>query len=181
MDTSISTSQLTKIGLFAALIGIGAFVSIPIGPVAITMQSLFVLLSGYFLKNKAHFSSLIYVITGLIGIPVFAGFNGGLSYVFAPSFGFLLGMIIISYYLGRKFNELDGLSFKIALITYLKATFLLYLIGLPFMAFILNVYMGNDFGLQFILVNGMLMFIPGDIVKAIIAAKVVSQIERNKL
>lgn len=58
--------------LFAILTGIGAFIAIPIGPVPITMQTLFTYLAGGILGSKwGALSQVIYVILGLIGIPFF--------------------------------------------------------------------------------------------------------------
>lgn len=82
--------QITYIALFSSLIAIGAFIKIPVGNVPFTLQPLFVMLSALVLdKKSAIYSVLIYIIIGLIGIPIFAR-GGGIGYIFQPTFGYLL-------------------------------------------------------------------------------------------
>jgi len=82
----LSIREITQIGMFSALTAIGAFISVPIGPVPITLQSFFVILSGILLGSKnAMLSQVVYLILGLIGLPIFAGFTGGLQTIFKPS------------------------------------------------------------------------------------------------
>ncbi|MCK4308969.1 MAG: biotin transporter BioY, partial [Candidatus Atribacteria bacterium] len=69
---------MTLISLFAALTAVGAFISIPLHPVPITLQTLFTLLAGMILGSTLGATSqIIYVLLGIIGLPVFAGFKAG--------------------------------------------------------------------------------------------------------
>lgn len=85
-----------------------------------------------------------------------------------PSFGFVFGFIaaatLISYLVHNK--EGSFLNYGIAAVA---GTIVMYAIGLPYMAMILNVVMGNQFDLAAIFQMGMLLFIPGDIAKAVLA------------
>ena len=73
----MTTKDITLISLFAAMTAIGAFISIPIGPVPLTLQTLFVLMSGFVLgPKKGALSQVVYIALGLIGLPIFAGFSG---------------------------------------------------------------------------------------------------------
>jgi len=162
----LSIRDITHIGIFTALTSIGAFISIPIGPVPITLQSLFVLLSGIILgSKKAVFSQIAYVLLGLIGLPIFAGFLGGLQKIFEPSFGFLVGYIIAAYCVGF-FIENKPKTIKNMSIAVLMGTLIIYAIGLPYMYYILNIMLTNNFAIINILKMGMLVFIPGDALKA---------------
>ncbi len=79
----ISTKEMVLASLFTALTAIGAFLSIPVGSVPITLQSLFVILSGLLLGPKlGALSQLVYVLLGLLGVRIFAGFSGGPQSVF---------------------------------------------------------------------------------------------------
>ena len=101
-EQSLSIRDITQAGIFTALTAIGAFISIPIGPVPITLQSFFVLLSGIFLgSKKALFSQITYLLLGLIGFPIFAGFSGGIQSIFKPSFGFIIGYVASAYVVGK--------------------------------------------------------------------------------
>ncbi len=157
----LSTRDLTQISIFAALTFVSGFLSIPIGPVPITLQTLLVLLTGFFLRPKAAFyaQSLHLLLKLLLG-----GFQSLLS----PSFGFVFGFIaaatLISYLVHKK--EGSFLNYGIAAVA---GTIVMYAIGLPYMAAILNGVMGNQFGLAEIFQMGMILFIPGDIAKALLA------------
>lgn len=165
----LSTKDITQIGMFTALTAIGAFISIPVGPVPITLQSFFVLLSGIFLgSRKAMYSQISYLLLGLAGLPIFANFTGGLQAIFKPSFGFLIGYVIVAYLVGKitesKSNTIKNLSISMFL-----GTAVLYMIGIPYMYYILNIMLDKSFSIIQILKMGMFMFIPGDTIKAIFA------------
>ncbi|NCC54715.1 MAG: biotin transporter BioY, partial [Erysipelotrichia bacterium] len=96
----LSIKSMCLCSLFAVLIAVGAFIKIPISIVPITLQTLFVVLAGIILgKRDAFISVLLYIVIGLIGIPVFAN-GGGIAYVLQPSFGYLLGFMLVAYFIG---------------------------------------------------------------------------------
>src|SRR5665647_1501494 len=128
----ISTKNMILTALFAALTAIGALISIPIGPAPITMQLLFTVMSGIFLgANLGALSQILYVLMGLIGLPVFAGGSGGFSTIFNPTFGYLIGFIIAAYVIGKILERKEKPSFSKILITCLFGTLLIYAIGYP--------------------------------------------------
>jgi len=165
----LTTLDITQIGMFTALTAIGAFISIPVGPVPITLQSLFVLLSGIILgSRKAMLSQVAYVLLGLFGLPIFAGFTGGLQTMLKPSFGFLLGFILAAYIAG-KITEYEKTSIKNITLAVFAATLVMYAVGLPYMYYVLNFILTKEFNIMQVLNMGMFMFIPGDTLKAVIA------------
>jgi len=165
----LNARDITQIGIFAALTAIGAFISIPIGPVPISLQSFFVLLSGIILgSRKALLSQIVYVMLGLIGLPIFAGFSGGFQTVFKPSFGFIIGFIIAAYFVG-KIAEKKPKSIKCVSLAVLAGSLIMYIVGLPYMYYILNIILSKNLDIIQIMKIGMFMFIPGDILKAIVA------------
>lgn len=165
----LNIKDITQIGIFAALTAIGAFISIPIGPVPISLQTFFVLLSGIILgSRKAILSQIVYVMLGLIGLPIFAGFSGGFQTVFKPSFGFIIGFIIAAYFVG-KIAEKKSKSIKCMSIAVLVGSLIIYIVGLPYMYYILNIILSKNLDIIQIMKIGMFMFIPGDILKAIVA------------
>jgi len=173
----LSIRDITQIGLFAALTAVGAFISIPIGPAPITLQSLFVLLSGIILgSKKAMLSQVVYILLGLIGLPIFAGFSGGFQSVLKPSFGFLIGFIIAAYCIG-KIIEKKSCTIKSMSIAVLIGSLIIYAIGLPYMYFILNFLLDKSLNITQIMKMGMLLFIPGDTLKAFIAVFVGSKLQ----
>ena len=157
----LSTRDLTQISIFAALTFVSGFLSIPIGPVPITLQTLLVMLTGFFLRPKAaFFAQSVHLLLKLL--------LGGFQSLLSPSFGFVFGFVaaatLISYLVHKK--EGSFLNYGIAAVA---GTIVMYAIGLPYMAAILNGVMGNQFGLAEIFQMGMILFIPGDIAKALLA------------
>lgn len=165
----LSTRDITQMGMFTALTAIGAFVSIPVGPVSITLQSFFVLLSGIILgSRKAMYAQIAYILLGLTGLPIFSDFTGGLQVVFRPSFGFLLGYVVVAYLVG-KITEMRGKNTSNLIAAVFTGTVVLYIIGIPYMYYILNIMLGKNLNIMQVLNMGMFMFIPGDTIKAVLA------------
>ena len=166
-EQAFSVRDITQIGIFTALTAVGAFISIPIGPVPITLQSFFVLLSGIILgSKKAVFSQITYLLLGLIGFPIFSGFSGGLQHIFKPSFGFIIGYIAAAYVVGKLTEEKTVTQYLWAAV--LIGILIIYTFGLPYMYYILNIMLNNNFSIVEILQLGMFAFIPGDALKAVI-------------
>lgn len=174
---SFNVRDIAQTGIFTALTAMGAFLSIPIGPIPITLQSLFVLLSGIILgSKKAMYSQIAYLFLGLIGFPVFAGFTGGLQSLIKPSFGFLVGYIAAAYTAG-KLTEAKQVSLKGLWLAVLAGTLLIYAFGIPYMYYILNIMLSSDLSLLRILQLGMLSFVPGDMLKAAITVFLAKRIK----
>ena len=86
---------------FACLTALGAQVQIPIGPVPITLQVLFVLLSGLVLGSKLGAASQMeYLAAGLAGAPVFAQGKSGVIALLGPTGGYLVGFVVAAYLAG---------------------------------------------------------------------------------
>ncbi len=93
--------DMILIAMFAALSAVGAFIKIPMPFCPITLQILFTTLAGVLLGGRNGALSVgIYVLLGLLGVPVFTG-GGGISYILHPTFGFLIGFIIGAYITGK--------------------------------------------------------------------------------
>lgn len=88
--------------MFGALTAVGSFMVIPLQPVPITLQTLFTGLAGALLgSSTGALSQIVYVLLGLIGLPVFAGGRAGMGTLFGPSGGYLIGFIIGAYVVGK--------------------------------------------------------------------------------
>ena len=157
--------------LFAALTAVGAFISINMGISTITLQFLFTAFSAVILGAKyGALSQAVYVVLGLIGIPIFAGGFGGFQYVLRPTFGFLAGLIPAAVVIGViASKKADFLNIFVACLAGLGV---LYAIGVPYMAVICNAYLKYDMTLWDILMKGMIIYLPGDVLKIIICAAV---------
>ena len=100
--SSLSVTDLCYIALFTALIAVLAQISIPLpGGVPLTLQTLAVPLAGIVLgPRRGTFSTLLYVLLGAIGIPVFANFTGGLGIVLGVTGGFIISFPIMALFAG---------------------------------------------------------------------------------
>ncbi|MEI6724873.1 MAG: biotin transporter BioY [Actinomycetes bacterium] len=95
-----TTRELTYVALFAALIAVGAFVSVPVGAVPFTLQVLFVLLASMMLGPRLGAVSVAaYLVLGLIA-PVYAGGSSGIGVLFGPTGGFLWGFVLAAVLTG---------------------------------------------------------------------------------
>ncbi len=103
----LDTQSLAYAALCTALIAICSWISIP-AQVPFTLQTFAVFLICDLLGSTAILSVLLYLLLGAIGIPVFAGFSGGISVLFGPTGGYLIGFIAIALLLTawrRLFGE----------------------------------------------------------------------------
>ena len=170
MERHIPIRSLVLTALFAALTAVGAFIRIPTPLVAFTLQVLFVFLAGALLGPKyGALSQGVYVALGLLGIPVFVS-GGGPAYVLQPSFGFLLSYIPAAAVVGRLCGGEDRPGFRRIALACVAGLGVIYVVGLPYMALIVNLYLGRGMSLWDILWSGMIMFLPFDGLKIVVTA-----------
>lgn len=158
--------QMVLVALFTALTAIGAWISIPLpfGPVPVALASLFALLSGAVLgKWLGALSQIVYVLMGMIGIPVFANFTAGPGVIAGPTGGYLAGYVAGAFITGAVVQYLPTASRTISFSAGLTAgSLVIYLLGVPWLAVV------TGMNLQAALVAGMYPFLPGDAIKIII-------------
>ena len=101
-NSSLYIKDLCYIALFTALIAVLAQISIPLpGGVPLTLQTFAVPLAGLVLGSKrGTIASLIYVLLGAVGVPVFAGLTGGLGKVLGMTGGFIVSFPIMAFLAG---------------------------------------------------------------------------------
>lgn len=157
----LSTRDITYCSIMAALTLVSGFLTIPLGPIPLTLQTLVVLLTGLLLsKRNALISQGIHLLLALL----IGGFQSLLSPSFGFVFGFAAGAYVIAFIIERY-----GFTIKIASLAVFIGSIVIYSIGLPYMTVILNNYLGGNFSVIQILQMGFIVFIPGDSIKAIIA------------
>ena len=154
--------------LFASLTAAGAFLKIPLGAAAITLQFLFTAWSGVLLGRRwGAISQGVYVCLGLVGMPVFAG-GGGLGYLLSPGMGYVLGLIPAAWVIGWQMQKGGGAwRTGAACVAGLAA---LYLVALPYLYLLSRFYLGRPLTLGQLLVSGMLVYLPGDLLKVAMVA-----------
>ncbi len=167
MKIRFEARDLTYIGLSVALMVAGAAISIPIGPVPISLQSLFALLIGIVLgKRLAPIAMMIYIAAGLIGLPFFSGLKGGPQYIISPTFGFIIAFILAAIIVGWGSESGSNIKSYISLIA---ATIVLYAIGAVYFYLVERFYLGTTYEIADILKLTVIPFIIGDFVKLNVA------------
>lgn len=168
--------DITEIGLFSALICIGAFIKIPLPTLSVTMQVFFVLLAGLLLgRKKASCAVEIYILTGLVGLPVFSE-GGGVSYVFNPRFGYLVGFVFSAYIMGA-INE-KRFCLKKAVFSCAIGIACIYFFGMSWYYIICRFVLLTPVSISFIFVYCFLSVILGDVLSAAAAVFAASRIKK---
>jgi biotin transport system substrate-specific component len=172
----VKTRDLAYIALFAAITAVLGFVPlIPIGPVPITVQNLGLMLAGSVLGARRGFlSQMLFLVVVAVGVPVLGG-SGGLAAIFSPFAGYVLAWPVGALVVGLLTEAWWGrLNVAWALVANLVGGVLLVdVIG--------AVVFGAVTHLTFwrAAVVGLFVFLPGDAVKAAIAAAVSVQVRRS--
>ena len=168
----MNTKSMTHIALMTAVICILAPITIPIGPVPVSLTNLAVLLSVYLLGTKrGTLSYLIYYILGCCGLPVFSGFQSGLSRALGPTGGCLIGFFFMAVISGFFIEKFD--SKLIRLLGMMFAGVVVYFVCVPWFAFVTKTDMKQAFMLA------CAPFIIIDILKAIFVLTVGEEIKKR--
>ncbi len=107
-SAGLSTKTLAMIGVMTAITCILGPLSLPIGPVPISLTHLSVFLAVYALGAKnGTISFLMYLLIGLLGLPVFSGGAGGPAKLFGPTGGYLIGFIFMALAAGLVIDRTE--------------------------------------------------------------------------
>ena len=125
----MKTRNMVLCALFAALMAICAWISIPTGAISFTLQTFSLFLTLLVLGGKwGSITVLVYLALGAVGLPVFSGFQGGISALLGPSGGFLFGFMLTSLLYWLVISLFGKRSF-IRIATLCTGLFLSYLMG----------------------------------------------------
>jgi len=178
----MKTQDTVLVALFAAVIVVLSLVPpipLPALPVPVTLQSLGIMLTGAMLGPlRGGLACLLYLAIAAVGLPVLPGGRGGLGVFFGPTGGFLVGMLlgaVVTGWLARVLvTEVTRpvrsvMGYGIACVV--GGIGAVYLVGVPWLAWIANMEFRQA-------ALAVLVFVPGDIVKAVIASWVAWRVER---
>ena len=161
------TTAVLVVG-FALITAAAAQIRIPLPgtPIAITGQTFGVLLAGAVLGTRAGAGSmLLYVSLGAIGMPFFAGGEGGWTYATGASFGYLIGFVVAAGLVGRFAEQRQDRSVLTAIPAFLIGSATVYTLGVTWLWATVEAI--PSFGAA--LNAGLYPFIAGDLVKAVLA------------
>lgn len=179
---NLKTRDLTMIAMFASLTAVGAFIKIPLPIVPFTLQYFFCALGAMILgSKKGALSQILYVLMGLIGIPIFTQ-GGGIQYIFNLTFGYLIGFILGAFVIGKITENTKKITNIKVLIACILGLIIIYLLGVIHMYIIYNFYLGQVVGIWKIINIGILAFLPGDLLLSlmisIVGVKVIPVLRR---
>ena len=150
--------NLTRIAFFTAIIIICSYVMIPFA-VPFTLQTLGIFVSVLVLgKNKGFFAVLIYLLIGIVGVPVFSGMKGGIGVLFSPTGGYITGFLACSYITGLLFEKTNKPFFSC-----ISGLVVLYAIGTCWF------YIANPVEIESIILTCIVPFVIPDIFKILVA------------
>lgn len=170
--TRFSARDITMTAVFAAMAVVAAVLVRYAGPVVpFSLMPLVSMLAGGILGPRlGAMSIIVYILLGLVGVPVFAAPPfGGPSYVFQPTFGFLLGFAGSAYVIGVLLKNREKNSGTRYLGAMFAGIVVYNVIGLPYLYVILNFYLGQTVSVAQVLKVGFIPFIAFDLVKAALA------------
>lgn len=139
-------------------------------PLVLTQVSVF-LAAGLLGWKWGTLSQIVYVAMGAAGLPVFAGFKGGLSALLGPTGGFIWGYLLSVFLLGLIMDRF-GRSYRVLIPALLLAVLVTYLPGIPWLMHV------TQMSLQQAVLTCMLPFLPGDLLKAALCAVLVPRLYR---
>lgn len=172
----IRTLDICLCAMFAALSAIGAFIKIPIPVCPFTLQLTFTTLAGLLLgRRRGALSVAIYVIIGLLGVPVFTE-GGGFGYVLKPTFGYLIGFIAGTYVTGAIAWGAEKPSYLRILIASVAGVVVDYLFGMVYMYVICNYVVAAPIGLGTAFMTCFVLLLPKDIVLAAITSLIAKRL-----
>jgi len=183
MAQSLTSKDITHIALFTSLTIVFAIIPpipMPLVPVPLTLQTLGVMLAGLVLGPRlALFAMALYLLIALVGFPVLPGGRSGLAVFAGPTGGFLIGFLpgaFVTGWMARRSAQLaqserSGAQIFAGNLTaaILGGALTVYAVGVPWLAVVTDTELSKA-------VLAVAIFMPGDIIKALIAAFVATRL-----
>ena len=166
----MSLRKKMLVSLFAALLCVSSYVIIPIGPVPVTLQVLFVLLAGAILgAEMGALSVVIWIMLGSFGLPVFAGGKAGPMVLLGPTGGYLLGFVICAWIVGKLTSNHASSKIRTGA-AMLLGLFVAYAVGLAGFMASFTYFLHKPMTVQQALPIAVFPFVPFDLVKVVLGA-----------
>ncbi|MBS7266104.1 MAG: biotin transporter BioY [Treponema sp.] len=178
-----SVLKISFIALFAAIICVGCFIRIPLGVIPIVLQNILCILCGVLLGGfLAGAPTALFLLAGLIGLPVYSGGTSGLAVWMGPTGGFLpgylLGAIVAGFIAGKPSVEQKKITWKNALrvsLAVLAGMVILYIPGVirfSFWATAAGKVPAEKTAFAYTMAACVIPYIPGDLLKTVVAIPV---------
>ncbi len=172
----MKTRNLVRIAIFSALTAALSQLVIPIGPVPISLGTFAVYISAAFLSPKnAFISQVVYLILGVIGLPVFSNFGTGIAHLLGPTGGFALSYpfvaLISALVISSVKGDLGVGNYFVIFSGYTVATVICYTFGIVWFSYVVDMTIKEALPLV------CYPFIPGDLIKIAISIVIYSRLK----
>ncbi|MCB8817151.1 biotin transporter BioY [Desulfosporosinus shakirovi] len=175
IKTQNSLRRMVYAAMFGALTAIGSLIVIPLQPLPITLQTLFTGLAGVLLGGyTGALSQIVYVLLGVIGLPVFAGGKAGLGTLMGPTGGYLIGFIVAAYIIGKIVEVRKAPGFAWISLSLIVGNLVIYTLGVAQLSLVAHLSIPKA------LLAGVAPFLIGDLLK-LVAATLIALKLRNKI
>ncbi|MBT8507816.1 biotin transporter BioY [Methanomicrobiaceae archaeon CYW5] len=162
-------SQLIALtATFVALITVGAWISVPLPPVPLTLTTFFVLLAGVIMKRYAAIPAALYLVLGALNIPVFHNGLAGIGVILGPTGGFIVGFIPAALIVGLAYEKKDR---TLRIMGIFVATVLIYAFGVAWLSFSTGIALAEA------ILLGVVPFLIGDALKGVAVYYIGERIE----
>lgn len=170
--------DMVYVAVFTAIISVLAQISVPLGIIVpFTLQTLGVFLASAMLGwKRGTLSVILYVLLGVIGLPVFAGFSGGVSALFGPTGGYIIGFIFTALAVGFMTDKL-GRKLWVLAVSMVVGLLLCYIFGTAWFIILYNMQ-GKAMDLITALGYCVFPFLIADGLKIIVAAVLVNRLDK---
>ena len=167
------SNWLTEAGIIigaSVIISLCAPISIPLPftpiPLAISLQVI-LFLSAFLGSRRAPLAVLAYIAQGVVGLPVFAGGAAGFLTLFGPRGGYLFGFVIAAFIMGWLCERMAQRTYQKLFASMAAANAIVYFFG--------ALWLSTFLGMEKAILVGVLPFIPGDLLKILLALKILKK------
>ena len=171
----MKVKDMTLTAVMAALICVAGPLTVAVGPVPLSLATFAVYLAGAILgKKRGTIAAGLYLVIGIIGVPVFSGFSGGFQKLAGVTGGYLVGYLPCAVLtgLGAERAEREGRKWVLPAMTVL-GTVILYIVGTAWFMIQTKNTLGAALGLC------VLPFLPGDAVKIAAVALITPAVKKG--
>lgn len=169
--TKSRTVKIALCGMFAATTAVMAQIAIPLGPVFINFAHISVFLSAGILGAKyGAVSQLVYIVLGIMGLPVFSGFSGGVHRLMGPTGGYIVAYVLAAYIVGLVIKHFGRKSSKVLIVAMILGWLVTYTLGTLWYCYV------TDTSIVAALSICVFPFIIGDIVKTLLSVVMIKRL-----
>ncbi len=171
----MKTRAITLTAVFTALTVVFAQISIPLPftPIPLSLCMAGSYLAGVLLPMRyALYSQIIYILLGIIGLPVFSGFSGGIGHIAGPTGGYIAAyplMVILASFVSSRFSKRTPFAFGLGMGC---ALIVCYLFGSVWYSIVGHISLGQAF------LGAVIPFIPMDLVKIVLFSLLAAALDK---